>query len=657
MTKIDYFDKFKITEESVFVREYVNRFFNDVDDVYEITETKFTNVLQTIKSKLEKNTYVLRLKNSYDIRKDYTVPVANLLDLLISEKPIININGLLTKNQDRELSPINGVLMEFLSRRKSAKKQMLSYPKGSIEFTRFNTEQLVFKVLANSYYGASGQSSFVCYNPACARAVTANGQHIILSAILGFESYLGSSIKLLNFAELVDFIQKNLIDEKYAMNIMDKFDIDFELIEDVKVVERRLLSICKFKFSERELEFLRSKLAGMSDIQLTRLYYVNNIFTLIKDQSLFQEMFYTLMEKNIHELDHLLDDDEAKIYVEIIDLWTFSSKLFSDKVDRIHSVKRDVVLASDTDSTFLNIGIWIDFCTENLIEFEEDTPYDEIIPVINIALLILTYYIKKVFKILTLDQNMLPSFVHWIAMKNEFLYSRIVLTGLKKVYSGWLYSQEGQLVDDKSKLDMKGLMIKKKSTPAYTRNYFKEILIKDILTSKEINYNTIIEKVNEFENSIIDDLTVYRKTSFFKPERYSSPSNYKKPFTMRVVRGVLTFNALFPNEPIQKASKVRTVELTCKTLEQLKVIEEDYPDIYYTIKENVFDNDNLSPYGFNCIAFPYNMETFPEWLVPFISVEKIVLTNISPALQILKAIGIQIMKNKTNEYPSNFIEF
>ena len=97
-----------------------------------------------------------------------------------------------TKNPDGELRAPNGIrfsrepdgltrsiLSELLVERDERKRLRNTYPFGSPEYTLYDLQQNVLKVIMNSYYGVSGYTRFRLYDREIGSAVTSVGRAII----------------------------------------------------------------------------------------------------------------------------------------------------------------------------------------------------------------------------------------------------------------------------------------------------------------------------------------------------------------------------------------------------------------------------------------------------------------------------------------------
>ena len=75
-----------------------------------------------------------------------------------------------------------------------------------------------------------------------------------------------------------------------------------------------------------------------------------------------------------------------------------------------------------------------------------------------------------------------------ILMKNEFTFSRLLMTQVKKNYASLIRIQEGNMVPEDKQLDVKGIECMTKSSKAKrTRDALKKILIEDILKAPVID--------------------------------------------------------------------------------------------------------------------------------------------------------------------------
>lgn len=117
---------------------------------------------------------------------------ADLIKRVKEDNIICTINGCFFKNHEKERSVYSEVLGELLTSRKTYKKKMLvaKEEKDNENATLYNTKQLVYKVLANSMYGAIANKTFRFFDVSCAGAITLSGQEALKTTIFKAEEYL-----------------------------------------------------------------------------------------------------------------------------------------------------------------------------------------------------------------------------------------------------------------------------------------------------------------------------------------------------------------------------------------------------------------------------------------------------------------------------------
>ena len=104
------------------------------------------------------------LDNNYtgEVRESNLLSV---LDWALYRKPIIAGNATFYKNQDEAINPIAKMLENFLAERKALKKKMFAVGDPNSDLYKdLDRAQGNQKILANSYYGASGMPKSAFYS-------------------------------------------------------------------------------------------------------------------------------------------------------------------------------------------------------------------------------------------------------------------------------------------------------------------------------------------------------------------------------------------------------------------------------------------------------------------------------------------------------------
>jgi hypothetical protein len=92
-----------------------------------------------------------------------------------------------------------------------------------------------------------------------------------------------------------------------------------------------------------------------------------------------------------------------------------------------------------------------------------------------------------------------------------------------------------------------------------------------------------------------------------------------------------------------------------KEVEKLKTINRHAYDI---LMKEIIDNDGcpFKDKGVQVIALPRNVDSIPEWLLPFVDYNTIVNDNISRFYSVLESLGVETMKAGKMQYYSNILK-
>lgn len=256
------------------------------------------------------------------------------------------------------------------------------------------------------------------------------------------------------------------------------------------------------------------------------------------------------------------------------------------------------------------------------------------------------------------DSNILDRFSPRINMKNEFLFSRMILSDKKKRYMSKVLLREGH---DDNKIDIKGLDFMKSSTNDTTKQYFKTLAQKEVLEAEDINIANVIRGTHEFERIIEEDLRLGGKR-FLTPISVKEIGAYAEPLRNQGIRGVIAWNVIYPDLEITLPEKLDILKVKMEREEDIEDLKDKEPDIYRNIMNGIFrsDNEEIRKKGISIIAIPRNIDTIPEWIIPYIDFDAIVNGNITKFHPILKSLGIEIIQTESKagkSYFSNIIEF
>jgi DNA polymerase elongation subunit (family B) len=216
----------------------------------------------------------------------------------------------------------------------------------------------------------------------------------------------------------------------------------------------------------------------------------------------------------------------------------------------------DYVIASDTDSIYLNMGPLIKKLypdtsdTKKVIKFMNKVCDDKIQPFIDESYEELKEYVN--------------AFQQRMEMKRESLADKAIWTA-KKRYILNVHDSEG-VAYAKPKLKIMGLEAVKSSTPSACRVKIKEA-INIVMTQTEDDLHKFIEKFrHEFKTLPVEDIAFPRSVNGLK--EYADAANIFKKGTPIHVKGALVYNHLLREmklnkryQEIQEGEKIKFIYL------------------------------------------------------------------------------------------------
>lgn len=215
-----------------------------------------------------------------------------------------------------------------------------------------------------------------------------------------------------------------------------------------------------------------------------------------------------------------------------------------------------------------------------------------------------------------------------ISLKNEFTFKRMLITDAKKHYASNVEVQEGNMVPEEKKLDVKGMdAFVKSSTNAAIQEELKKVLYEDILNSETIDPVQVMRDIAKIEKEIFDSINSGEKR-FYKPVKVKSISAYDNPMRIQGISASYAYNAL--HEPGTEALDLNSrnyidvikVDITMKNIDRIR---DTYPNVYERAVELMKTKEYAS--GIGSIAVPPN-EPVPKWVLPFVEFQEIINDNV-----------------------------
>jgi hypothetical protein len=606
--------------------------------VAKLCNEKFTNK----KVSIENDTYKKELS------------LLQLIKYFETEKPIITGFGTLFVQHKVNMSPEFDMIEDFQVLRDKNKDKKFEHlnDEDATLMLMFDSFQLTYKLLMNSDYGAAIEENSFFYHPELGPSITLTGQTIIMTSIVIFESFLADNFYFHTLTDVTNYVS-NIIQEDY-----DSSELKSGTTISVKKLFGRLYSKlqCQNDFTKEKVMTICTNLTEEERI---KVYFKNNFYEAIQYAN----------KKVINNLKSMLGNetfldpnDPPEGYAEkLVSVWKFLEKyvyynhldFYRDSRCRYHT--RRAVLGCDTDSNFIYCYPFFHFCKEY---FEIEDTETIRMTTTNIYMYFVTAVVTNIYSTLTKQFGIEgEKYRKYIKMKNEFYFSRMMLTSGKKNYATLPILQEGRIIKN-PKVDIKGLAIKKISTNKRIRKHFTDIVEQKILMAKKINVAEIYKESMLIENEIRDSLSK-GESEFSIPVKINELESYndKTVFQEQQVRGYIAWNALFPENTINPPDKINKFVLKSLPYEDLcsyiydcsSLTEEEQENIIQALTENIYKHSRLSKYGFSVLCAPKSCKKLPEWIIGLIDIDKLVEVNLKPGYTILKHLGLKMLSYQVGD--------
>lgn len=189
------------------------------------------------------------------------------------------------------------------------------------------------------------------YNIYVAEAVTRQGRSYISCSIMFFEAFLGGNVKFNSLNEIITFIH-NITQEKNERKLLDEFILDRNItLEECFYRVMNDVDMTIWIPTEKEMSMVWEYLQGLSNEDLNRIFYKNNLYSFAE-----LPVVFDLIRKILCELQEpFLNPNEPPKYVipdlealtEMFREYVYYRYPYIDKLDRIEYMQRDIAIISD----------------------------------------------------------------------------------------------------------------------------------------------------------------------------------------------------------------------------------------------------------------------------------------------------------------------
>jgi hypothetical protein len=655
----------EIAENSLFIQEWVKDNLESYMLMYPQTRRKdIKRILTEVAEKYAENKDAL-LHNDYQDDQLVKLDLLTLYDWYKTKKPIAAGNGTFFFDHNKVYSPIQNVIEGRIADRKKYQKIRDQYEKSSYEYMYFEMMQMEAKIKINSIYGSFGATTFQLYNKYTASATTGTAQSLISATAIGFEAFLSNNVPYRSIDECVIFLKDVLRTDEYVDN-------DFQI---VKMISDKMIVFNRIKQTFREWKneystVIMKILDNCNDIELTKLYYKNNIYGFM-DNEFIKSLLIGIFNKTTEFRNPNVTPEEITDDLEL--LWHYTNEFvfynhaYTERINRLKNDKRKSVVLVDTDSDIINIQPWVDYIQNNIWDnsstlMDKD---DKIFTSVNILAYLVTKMVTTLLNKYCTDCNVLERFHSRINMKNEFYFTKLLLANVKKRYVALIRLREGKELNP-PKVELKGHDFRKSAVNEDIREALEGIISTCILNTDQVNTSLINSKLDVLEQDIRDSLKNGER-KYLVRMNCKNANAYDNPMSQGAVKSVLLWNTIFPNNEILVPAKLDIVLISVPNEKALEVIKNSYPVQYdrmlkymqyeKSIRSSNSEGDGSKGYkGLSYLALPNNGEPVPDFIKPFIDVNKVISRNIGTFKPITQALGFNTLTTPNADFFSNILD-
>lgn len=648
-------------------------------------EDKIEKTLNKMIQKRIQNPSVVIDNNYTKQRQDSTL--LSVFDWALEKSPIIAGNGTFYANQDQKFNPIGQMLDDILLKRKSIKKEMFQVEDAESKLYKdLDLAQIIQKILANSYYGAAGMPASAFYSVWSGPATTCTAQSCISTAYATFEAFIMDNFLFIDINECFHWLNEVVKEIKKDpkldswVNRKDMYDV-FEKIKGMFV-----------EWDPSFEEPIMRYIANLEEDILTRIYYRNRIMEFTNDHPKIKDLHKRIIDnvvcepqvdrkdpnwenhinpkfkgkfktasdynKEVGEMafmnpnsvpENIKDGVEelSHYYMKYI----YTRFMAFDRIYRLKNFGRKTVCVIDTDSNILALDTWVKYIMDE-IDYDKSIDIENLeFIIINTITYTLTQLIGDTLHAYGKHSNVPKEWRKRYTMKNEFFMRRLIIGKTKKRYMSLFKLREGSLLKP-AKTDIKGFDFKKSTTSDDMEKKFTKLAEDYLLYSERVDIPSVQRELRRIEQDILESIS-NGELKYLPNASAKEIAAYKEPESEQSVRGVITWNYLYPEKPIELPTKVKLLKINMFTEDNIKELKATHPKYYDILMKNIF-NDTTGMFvkdkmvsgklkrvvkGAQVLAIPTN-ERIPEWIDPYIDRTAMVNTIMAPFKSVCELLGI-----------------
>lgn len=543
----------------------------------------------------------------------------------------------------------------------------------------------------NSYYGASGAPTSSFYSLYSGPACTLSSQQIISTTENTFEAFVADNYDFIDLNEFFDWINSFLPN---APVIVDEW---LKPVDEKTLYKRLKSKILKLSGDDKDV--LRKFVDNLDSIDRSLIYYKNNLIQFVKDHKKVRDLYESIFEdiinlpyltgkddwqKNIMKLgynpndfkkvddwnkfvnkEYFMDPNDVPLSIkEKVELFNtycmnyiYVPYMPFDRIYRLKNFKRRCVTIIDTDSNILALDTWVNYILNDVLKSDYGRDkMKNVFVIVNTITYVLTEVVKKSLLQYGEFANVPEEFRPRLNMKNEFMFSKLVIGKTKKRYLSKVILREGNMMLN-PKTDIKGFDFVKATTSRESEKFYKR-LIDEYIMGDTIDTRGLMKELRNYSNhiyqSIMDGDITYLPVTSAKPL-----TAYKDPASEQSVRGKIAWDLLNPDKTIDVPSKPRLLKLKIFSEKDIEKLQYTYPNEYNIIKNKIF-NDTTGMFvserkvvdkkgntkierkerGLVVLCIPTNQK-IPEWCKPYIDYSTMIDNILAPFKSVVDILNVQ----------------
>ena len=543
----------------------------------------------------------------------------------------------------------------------------------------------------NSYYGASGAPTSSFYSLYSGPACTLSSQQIISTTENTFEAFVADNYDFIDLNEFFDWINSFLPN---APVIVDEW---LKPVDEKTLYKRLKSKILKLSGDDKDV--LRKFVDNLDSIDRSLIYYKNNLIQFVKDHKKVRDLYESIFEdiinlpyltgkddwqKNIMKLgynpndfkkvddwnkfvnkEYFMDPNDVPLSIkEKVELFNtycmnyiYVPYMPFDRIYRLKNFKRRCVTIIDTDSNILALDTWVNYILNDVLKSDYGRDkMKNVFVIVNTITYVLTEVVKRSLLQYGEFANVPEEFRPRLNMKNEFMFSKLVIGKTKKRYLSKVILREGNMMLN-PKTDIKGFDFVKATTSRESEKFYKR-LIDEYIMGDTIDTRGLMKELRNYSNhiyqSIMDGDITYLPVTSAKPL-----TAYKDPASEQSVRGKIAWDLLNPDKTIDVPSKPRLLKLKIFSEKDIEKLQYTYPNEYNIIKNKIF-NDTTGMFvserkvvdkkgntkierkerGLVVLCIPTNQK-IPEWCKPYIDYSTMIDNILAPFKSVVDILNVQ----------------